>query len=98
MVECNTELRAVDKNLADYVLSDCDIFIVASCVLRLVLRHLFSTLVGVLASVKLGDTTEYVLMGFTVLLLLTVSSNTGPSSELEEYNYAYPFDEGIDAT
>ena len=32
----------------------------ANCVLYLVLRHFFSTLVGVLASVKLGGTTEYV--------------------------------------
>ena len=39
------------------VVSECARFIVASCVLTLVLRCYFNTLVGVLASVKRGDTT-----------------------------------------
>ena len=65
-------------------MSECAIFIVVRCVLRLILRHLFSTLVGVLANVKFRGTTEYVLMGFTVLSLLTLSSNTGSSSASEE--------------
>ena len=64
-------------------MSECSIFVVDRCVLRLVLLRFFSTLVGVLSSVKLGCTTEYVLMGFTVLLLITISSNTRSSSELE---------------
>ena len=38
-----------------------------------------------LASVKSLGTTEYVLMNLTVLKLLTISSNTGLSSESEEY-------------
>ena len=73
MMACETEWREVDKNLAEAVVFDCDIFILSMCVLRLVLRCLFSNLVGVLASVKLGGTTEYVLMGFTVLLILNIS-------------------------
>ena len=65
-------------------MSGCGFFIVASCDLRLVLRRFFSILVGVLSSVKLRGTTEYVLMGFTVLLLLATSSNTGSLSEPED--------------
>ena len=83
MMACDTEWRVVDKNLAEAVVSNCDLFIIASCVLRLVLRRFFSTLVGVLDIVKIGGTIYYVSMGFTVLLLLTISSNTG-SSESEE--------------
>ena len=52
MMACDTEWKAVDKNLEEDVVSDCDRFIVARCVLRLVLRRFFSTLVGVLASVN----------------------------------------------
>ena len=54
---CDTEWRAVDRNLLEAVVSDCDIFVVVSCVLRLVPRCFFSTLVGVLASVELRGTT-----------------------------------------
>ena len=72
---CDIEWREVDKNLYDAVVSNCDIFIVAICFLRLVLQRLFSTLVGDLTSVTLGGTTKYLLMGLTVLFLLTISSN-----------------------
>ena len=51
MVDCDTEWMAVEKNLADAVVSDGDILIVASCVMNLVLCHFFITLVGVIASV-----------------------------------------------
>ena len=61
-------------------MSDSDIFIVTSCVLRLVLRFFFSILVGVLASVVLRGTIEYVLMEL-IVLLLTIYSNTGSSYE-----------------
>ena len=47
-----TEWRAVDRNLAEAVVSKCDQFIFASRVLPLILRYFFSTLFGVLASVK----------------------------------------------
>ena len=60
-------------------MSDCAIFIVPGYVLRLILHNHFSNLFCVLASVKLGGNTEYVLMGFTVLSVLTISSNTGSS-------------------
>ena len=84
MMACDTELREANRNIAKAVVSYCDTFIVASFVLRLVLLPLFSTFVGVLDSVELRGTTEYVLMEFTVLSLLTIYSNTGLSSELEE--------------
>ena len=80
---CETECRAVDRNLAEDVLSDCDRFMVARCVLTLLLRCFFSTVVGVLASVVLRGTTENVLIEFTVLSLLTISSNTRLSSNPE---------------
>ena len=64
---CETEWRAVDRNIAEAVVLDCAHFIVASCILPLVLRCFFSTAVVVLASVKYEGTTEYVLMEFTVL-------------------------------
>ena len=80
IMACYTECREVDKNLAEYLVSGCDIFIVSSCILHLILRRFFSTLVGVLASVKLRGTTEYVLMVFTVLSLLTISSKISSSS------------------
>ena len=59
---------------------DCDLFIVASCVLHSVLLCLFITLVGVIANVLLRGTIEYVLMEF-IVLLLAISSNTGSSSK-----------------
>ena len=64
---CDTEYRAVDRNLAEAVVSDCAHFIVAICILPLVLSCFFITLVGVIASVERGGTREYVLMEFTVL-------------------------------
>ena len=57
---------------------------VASFFLPLVLRCFFSKLVGVIASAILRDTIEYVLMNFTVLSLLNISSNTGSFYESEE--------------
>ena len=84
MMACDTEWRAVGKNLADDIVSECALFIVVSCVLRLVLCLFFINLVGVLASVELRDTTEYALMEFAVLSLLTISSNTGFLSEFKE--------------
>ena len=80
MIACDTEWRAVDRNLAEAVLSDCACFIVAICVQSRVLRCFFSTSVGVLASVVLRGTIEYVLMEF-IVLLLAISSNTGSSSK-----------------
>ena len=59
--------------------------IVASRVLPLIFRCFFSTLGGVLTSVNLGGTTMYVLMVFIIGLLSTISSNTGSSSESDEY-------------
>ena len=47
-----TEWRTVNRNLAEAVVSDYARFIVARYVLPLVLRFFFSTLVGVLDSVK----------------------------------------------
>ena len=58
MMASYTEWRAVDKNLAEAVLSDCALFIVASVFLHLVLRHFFRTLVVVLASVELRGKAE----------------------------------------
>ena len=81
---CETEWREVNRNLAEDVVSYFYRFMVASCVLTLVLCCFFSTLVGVLASVVLRGTTGYVLMEFTVLSLLTISSNTGSSSESDK--------------
>ena len=54
---CDTEWRAVNKNLAEAVVYDCALFIVTGFVLCLVLHHFFSTLVGVLDSVELRGTT-----------------------------------------
>ena len=53
VIAWDTEWREVDRNLAEAVLSDCARLIVASLVLPLTLRCFFSTLVGVLTSVKL---------------------------------------------
>ena len=52
-----TECRAVDRNLAENMVSDYACFIVVICVLPLVLHCFFSTLVGVLASVRCRGTT-----------------------------------------
>ena len=67
MMDCDTEWRAVDKNIAEDIVSDCAIFIVSSCVLRLIFSRFFGILFGMLGNFKLGCTTYYVLMGFTVL-------------------------------
>ena len=47
-----TEWRVVYRNLAEAIVLYFACFTVASCVLPLVLRCFFSTLVGALASVK----------------------------------------------
>ena len=52
VIAYETEWRAVDRNLEEAVVSDCARFIVASCVLPLVLRCFFSALVGVIANIK----------------------------------------------
>ena len=77
MMACDTEWRVFDKNMVEAVFYNCAIFILVSCVLCLVLRLFFITLVGVLDSSKLRGTTEHVLMYFKVLSLLTIYSNTG---------------------
>ena len=66
------------------MVSACACFIVVICVCHCVLRCFLNTVVGVLASVVLRSTTEYVLMEF-IVLLLTIYSYTGLSSESEEY-------------
>ena len=73
MMVCDTEWMAVDKNLVEAEVSDYALFTVSICVLRLLLRCFFGTLVGVLAIVDLIGTTEYLLMEFTVLSLLKIS-------------------------
>ena len=83
---------SVDKKRADAELSDCDLYIIATCFLRLVLQRFFSTLVGVLSSATTRITTKYVLMVF-IVLLLTISSNTVAISKSDEYRSAYTFDE-----
>ena len=52
VIAWENEWRAVNRNLAEAVVSDCDRFIVASFVLSLILRCFFSILVSVIASVK----------------------------------------------
>ena len=69
MMACDTEWRVIDKNISEAVVSESALFIVASCVLHLVLRCFFSTLFGVLDSVDLRVTTDYILIDFTVLSL-----------------------------
>ena len=93
---CDTEWRALDRNLEDAVVSDYTQFIVASCVRRRVLHFFFSALYGVQIGVLLRGTTEYALMGFKILLS-TIYSNTGSFSESEKYISAYPLDVGIGA-
>ena len=70
---------------AEAVVSDWDRLIVASIVLPLIFRFFFSTLGGGLTSDNLGGTKMYVLMVFIIGLLSTISSNTGSSSESDEY-------------
>ena len=60
MMACDNKWREVDKNIAERVVSDCAIFIVESCVLCLILRRFFNTLVGVLASFEFIGTADYV--------------------------------------
>ena len=79
------------------MVSDWDCCIVAILVLPLFFLCFFSTLGGVLTSVKLGGTTVYVLMGFIIELLSTISSNTGSSSESDEYRSLYPLEVGVGA-
>ena len=80
---CDTELSSVEKNRADAEVSYCALCIVSICFLGLVLRHFFSILVDVLSNATIGGTTKYVLMGF-IFLLLTISSDTGASSESDK--------------
>ena len=84
VIAWDTEWREVYRKRADAVLSDCTHSIVASLVLLLILRFLFSTLGGVIGSVKGGGTTMYVLMGYKVLLS-TISSITGSKYESNDY-------------
>ena len=79
----DTEWRSVVRNLAEAVVSDFAWFIVASFFWQRVFHFFFSTLCGVLMSILLRGTTEYLLMGFKVLLP-TIYLNTGSSSESEE--------------
>ena len=67
VISWETQWREVYRNLVDAVVSDCARFIVAICALPLVLHCFFGSLVGVLAIVKYGVNTEYVLMEFTIL-------------------------------
>ena len=97
MLAWDTEWREVDINLAEAVLLDCACLVVASLVLPLILHCFFSTLGGVLTSVNLGGTTVYVLIGFIIELLSTISSNTGSSSEYDEYRWLYPLEVGVGA-
>ena len=83
MMACDTEWRAVNRNIAEAVVFICACFIVTRYFRRRNLCCFFSTLFGVLACVVLRDTIEYVLMGF-IILLLTIYSNTCSSSESEE--------------
>ena len=83
MMDCDTEWREVGKKRDGAEVSDCALCIIANCFLRILLRHFFSTLVGVQSSATIGGTTKYVLMGFMVLVL-TISSNTGAFSEYDE--------------
>ena len=84
VIYLETEWRAVDIKRVDAVLSDCARFIVAILFLTHILHFFFRNLCGVLASGKGEGTTRYVLMGF-IVLQSTNSSNTGLSSEFDEY-------------
>ena len=97
MIAWDTEWGAVDRNQAEAVLLECAHFIVAGLVLPPILRCFFSTLGGVLTSLKLGGTAVYVLMVFIIELLCTISSNAGLSSESDEYRSLYPLEVGVRA-
>ena len=97
VIAWETKWRVVNRNRAEAILLDCARFIVASLVLPLILSFLFSNLGGVLASVRGGVTTMYALMGF-IELLSTISSNTGLSSESDEYRSLYLLEVGVGAT
>ena len=60
VIAWDTERSAVDRNLAEAVMSDWARLIVASRVLPLIFCCFFSSLGGVLTSVNLGGTTMYV--------------------------------------
>ena len=74
----------VDRNRAEAISLYCARFIVAILFLTHILHFFFRNLCGVLASGKGEGTTRYVLMGF-IELLSTISSNTGLSSDSDEY-------------
>ena len=84
MIAWDNEWGAVERNLAEAVVSDWNFWIFASLVLPLIFRCFFSTLGGGLTSVNLEGTTMYVLMVFIIGLLSTISSNTGSSSGSDE--------------
>ena len=84
VIAWDTEWSAIEGKLADDVVSDWARCIVASLVLHLIFRCLFSNLGGGLTSVNLGGTTMYVLMVFIIGLLSTIYSNTGSSSDSDE--------------
>ena len=97
VIAWDIEWREVDRNVAEAVLSDYAQLIVASLILNLILRCFFSTLGGVLTILKLGGTTVYLLMGFIIELLYTISSNTGSSSDSDDYRSLYPLEVGVGA-
>ena len=97
VIAWDTEWREVNRKRAEAVLSEFARFIIASFFLPLILCFFFSTLGGVIASVKVGGTIMWVLMGF-IVLLSTISSNTGSSSEPDEYRLLYPLEVGVMAT
>ena len=78
-------------------MSDWARLVFGSLVLPLILRFFFSTLCGVLTCVNLGVTTMYVLLVFIIGLLSIISSNTGTSSEYDEYKSLYPLEVGVGA-
>ena len=88
VIAWDTEWREVNRKLAEAVLLDCARFIFVIIVLTLIIRFFFSTLDSVLASVKGGGNTMYVLMVF-IVLLSKISSNTGLSSDSDEYRLLY---------
>ena len=97
MIAWDTEWRVVDRNRAEAVLLDFARFIFASLFLPHIVCCFFSTLGGVLTSVKFGGTTIYVLMGF-IELPSTISYNTGLSSDSDEYRSFYPLEVSVGAT
>ena len=84
VIAWDIERSAVEKKLAEAVVSDWARCIVASLVLPLMFCCFFCTLFGGIASVNLGGTTMYVLMVFKIGLLSTISLNTGSSSESDK--------------